>query len=54
VDFVCTGSTATFVLGAGATWFVPPTPSAVARAVGSAVTAMKLGPSQWVLFGDLA
>jgi hypothetical protein len=54
VDFVCIGGPATFVLGGGATWDVPPTPSAVARAVGSFVTAIKMGTTTWALTGDLA
>jgi uncharacterized protein YaiE (UPF0345 family) len=54
VDFVCVGGPATFTLGAGATWHVAPTPSAVARAVGSFVTAVKMGATTWALTGDLA
>lgn len=54
VDFVCVGGPATFALGAGATWDVAPTPSAVARAVGSMVTAVKMTTSAWALTGDLA
>jgi hypothetical protein len=54
IDFVCIGGAATFALGAGATWDVPPTPSAVARAVGSMVTAVKVTASAWALTGDLA
>lgn len=53
VDFACVGGVATFVLS-GATWDVNPSPSAVARAVGSWVTAMKMGASSWALAGDLA
>jgi hypothetical protein len=54
VDFVCVGGAATFVLGGGATWDVAPTPSAVARSVGSFVTAVKMGATTWALTGDLA
>ena len=54
VDFVCVGGAATFILGAGATWDVAPTPSAVARAVGSFVTAVKMGATTWAITGDLA
>jgi len=54
VDFVCIGGAATFVLGSGATWDIPPTPSAVARATGSFVTAIKMGATTWALTGDLA
>jgi hypothetical protein len=54
VDFVCIGTPATFVLGSGATWEVPPTPSAVARATGSFVSAVKIGAATWALTGDLA
>ena len=54
VDFVCVGGAATFTLGGGATWAVAPTPSAVARAVGSFVTAIKMGATTWALTGDLA
>jgi hypothetical protein len=53
VDFVCIGGVATFVLS-GATWDVAPTPSAVARAIGSWVTAYKTGATTWALAGDLA
>ena len=53
VDFVCVGGIATFVLS-GATWDVTPTPSAVARAVGSFATAIKTGGTTWCLVGDLA
>ena len=54
VDFVCVGGAATFTLGGGATWHVAPTPSAVARAIGSFVTAVKMGATTWALTGDLA
>jgi hypothetical protein len=54
VDFVCIGGPATFALGGGATWDVAPTPSAVARAIGSFVTAIKMGATTWALTGDLA
>jgi len=54
VDFVCIGGVATFVLGSGATWDVPPTPTAVARTLGSFVTAIKMGATTWALTGDLA
>jgi hypothetical protein len=54
VDFVCIGGPATFALGSGATWDVAPTPSAVARAIGSFVTAIKMGATTWALTGDLA
>lgn len=54
VDFVSIGGPATFSLGGGATWDVTPTPSAVARAIGSFVTAIKMGASTWALTGDLA
>ena len=54
VDLVCIGTPATFILGGGATWDVPPTPSAVARATGSFVTAVKMGATTWALTGDLA
>lgn len=54
VDFVCVGGAATFTLGGGASWHVAPTPSAVARAVGSFVTAVKVGAATWALTGDLA
>jgi hypothetical protein len=54
VDFVCVGGPATFTLGGGATWDVNPTPSAVARAVGSVVTAVKMTATAWMLTGDLA
>ena len=54
VDFVCVGGPATFALGGGATWHVNPTPSAVARAVGSFVSAVKMGATAWALTGDLA
>jgi len=54
VDFVCIGGVSTFVLGSGATWDVAPTPSAVARAAGSFVTAIKMGATAWALTGDLA
>jgi hypothetical protein len=54
VDFVCIGGVTTFVLGGGATWDVAPTPSAVARAVGSMATAVKMGATTWALTGDLA
>ena len=54
VDFVCVGGPATFALGGGATWHVSPTPSAVARAIGSWVTAIKMGATTWALTGDLA
>ena len=54
VDFVCVGGAATFTLGAGATWHVNPTPSAVARAVGSFVSAVKMGATTWAITGDLA
>ena len=53
VDFACIGGVATFVLS-GATWDVAPTPSAVARSVGSFVTAIKTGATTWALVGDLA
>ena len=53
VDFACIGGVATFVLS-GATWDVAPTPSAVARAVGSFVSAIKTGATTWALAGDLA
>jgi hypothetical protein len=53
VDFACIGGVATFVLS-GATWDVTPTPSAVARATGSFVTAIKTGATTWALVGDLA
>lgn len=53
VDFACAG-VGTFVLGSGATWDIAPTPSAVARAVGSYVTAVKMGAATWSLTGDLA
>jgi hypothetical protein len=52
VDFFC--GIATFVLGAGATWASPPTPSAVTRASGSVASAMMLDGNQWMLIGDLA
>jgi hypothetical protein len=54
VDFVCVGGPATFTLGSGATWDVAPTPSAVARAVGSVVTAIKMTATSYALTGDLA
>ena len=54
VDFVCVGGPATFALGGGATWDVAPTPSAVARAIGSVVTAIKMTATAWALTGDLA
>ena len=54
VDFVCVGGAATFTLGGGAAWDVAPTPSAVARAAGSFVTAVKVGATTWALTGDLA
>lgn len=54
VDFVCIGGAATFALGSGATWDVAPTPSAVARAIGSFATAIKMGATTWALTGDLA
>jgi hypothetical protein len=54
VDFVCVGGPATFALGSGATWHVAPTPSAVARAIGSFVTAIKMGATTWALTGDMA
>jgi hypothetical protein len=54
VDFVCIGGAATFVLGGGATWDVTPTPSAVARAIGSFISAVKMGATAWALTGDLA
>ena len=54
VDFVCIGGPATFALGGGATWDVSPTPSAVSRATGSFVTAVKMGATSWALTGDLA
>lgn len=54
VDFVSIGGAATFTLGGGATWDVTPTPSAVARAVGSFVSAVKMGATTWALTGDLA
>ena len=53
VDFACIGGVATFVLS-GATWDVNPTPSAVARSIGSFVTAIKMGATTWALVGDLA
>lgn len=53
VDFVSIGGPATFALS-GSTWDVNPTPSAVARAVGSVVTAVKMGATTWMLTGDLA
>jgi len=53
VDFACIGGPATFVLS-GATWSVPPTPSTVARAIGSFATAIKTGATTWCLVGDLA
>ena len=53
VDFACIGGVATFVLS-GATWDVAPTPSAVARAVGSFASAIKTGATTWALVGDLA
>jgi hypothetical protein len=53
VDFVCVGGPATFTLGAGAAWDVAPAPSAVARAVGSFVTAVKMTATAWALTGDL-
>jgi len=53
VDFLCIGGPATFVLGSGASWDVRPTPSAVARSVGSFVTAIKMGTTSWALTGDL-
>ena len=54
VDFVSIGGATTFVLGSGATWDVPPTPSAVTRAVGSFATAIKMSSIAWALTGDLA
>ena len=54
IDFVCIAGPATFALGAGATWDVPPTPSAAARAVGSFVSAIKMTATAWALTGDLA
>lgn len=54
VDFACFGTSATFILGSGAAWDVPPTPSAVARATGSFVTAVKMGAAAWALTGDLS
>ena len=54
VDFVCVGGAATFALGGGATWAVAPTPSAVGRAIGSFITAIKMGATTWALTGDLA
>jgi hypothetical protein len=54
VDFICVGGPATFTLDGGATWDVAPTPSAVARAIGSVVTAIKMGATSWALTGDLA
>ena len=53
VDFACISGITTFVLS-GATWDVTPTPSAVARALGSFVTAIKTGGTTWALTGDLA
>ena len=53
IDFVCINGQATFVLEAGATWDVPPTPSVTARAIGSFVTAIKMGAASWALTGDL-
>jgi hypothetical protein len=53
VDFACIGGVATFVLS-GATWDAAPTPSSVARSIGSFVTAIKTGASSWALTGDLA
>jgi hypothetical protein len=53
VDFACIGGVATFVLS-GATWDVTPTPSAVARSIGSFVSAIKTGATTWALTGDLA
>ena len=52
VDFVCVGGPATFALGSGASWDVSPTPSAVARATGSFITAVKMGATTWALTGD--
>jgi hypothetical protein len=54
VDFVSVGGPTTFVLGGGATWHVTPTPSAVGRAAGSMMTAIKMGATTWALTGDLA
>jgi hypothetical protein len=54
VDFVSIGAPVTFVLGSGATWDIPPTPSAVSRAIGSVVSAIKTGGTNWILTGDLA
>jgi hypothetical protein len=53
VDFVSIGGPATFALS-GSTWDVAPTPSAVARAIGSVVSAVKMGATTWMLTGDLA
>jgi hypothetical protein len=54
VDFVCITGVSNFVLGSSATWDVPPTPTTVARAVGSFVTALKMSATAWALTGDLA
>lgn len=54
IDFVCIAGKTTFVLENGATWDVPPTPSNIARAIGSFVTAYKMTPTAWALRGDLA
>lgn len=54
VEFVCIAGKATFVLDSGATWDVPPTPSNVARAIGSFVTVFKMSATTWALRGDLA
>jgi hypothetical protein len=53
VDFLCVSSKATFVLGTDAIWDVVPSPSNVARAIGSFVTVIKMSPTAWALRGDL-
>jgi hypothetical protein len=53
VDFVRISTGLVFALGSGATWDVPPTPSATARAAGSFVTAIKMSATAWALTGDL-
>ena len=54
IDFISVGGAITFVLGSGATWLVPPTPSAVTRAKGSFATVINVTIGQWALTGDLA
>ncbi|MET0786905.1 MAG: collagen-like protein [Paenisporosarcina sp.] len=53
VDFVTADAGSNFVLGSGAVWDIPPTPSPNMRAIGSVVSAIKMSATGWILTGDL-